>query len=609
MADFTRNVVTDVGLNLFAKADAGIVTVKFTRIVTSSHNYDDTADLKTLTTIEDIQQTKVPDAVTAETDPDTGGNIVYARALIPNTDVTTGYDLYAYGLFADNPDNPGVVEDEILVMISATAIGTAPLSIPAYTNNNGLAVQPKFVIALTTADNIELNINPAGSVTQEDLENLRKLVIGSNFPNKVWINNQSDVTLANGSVNFPYKSINAAIAANSGTSNVEFIIAAGLYNESLTITNQHYWLFSGIGAIGGQLVTITGDIDITDTSDHIGIDSINFTGEFTSNSTSGFIYTDNCHYASFTTGTASAGQLVLDYCSFDNDIQIYGTPSIIFRLTDFRNSGILYMRNSGQEIELNSCFNAAVVHQAGRLFVTGDTQFKKYATGYAINSTATGANNPLLLFNGTTAQPDGSFASINQTASDGYYVIGSFIHSPVMGFDTFAGIRVKVGEQISDIIDNNTYTSISPVSGYLKETLQLFDAQVSSNNTTLNQILTNTNTILTRVNTINTNVNTLLNKDYGAVRQVVRVSPSSTSASTFNVNFVNVAKVSWVAVPLAFNTVRTFARDFGTAVEGEGFAPTVLGISSTNVTVSAGYTTYNGIIRNVGGTIIFTEYY
>lgn len=617
MASFTRNIVTNAGLRLFARADAGEVQVTFKRIVTSSFDYDAETDeeLMALMTMDGIQQTKVPDSVTSQVDEDTGVNMVYARALIPNNTVTVPYNLHAYGLYADNPDDPGVESSEILVMISAKTIGTDPIYIPSFTTDYGLAVQPKFVIPLHRTENINFTVDPAGSVTQEDLESLRQLIISSNFPNKVWINNKSTLSIANGSVNFPYKSINAALAEHEGDQPIEFIIAAGNYNENITINNNHSFFLNGVGAIGDQLVEISGAVDITSTSDNIGLANINFTGQLTCNSAAGGLYADNCHFDSFTSGTSAGGQMIFDYCSFENDIQLYGNPHIMCRLTNFGNNGILYMRASGMILETNECINVALNHQAGRYLCTGNTQFKQYGAGYAISSSASGANNPLLLYSGTTAQFDGSFARVNQMDSGCYYVIGSFIHSSVPGFDTFNGTRLSVGLQVGDIIDNNTYSGISPTSGLVKETLQLLDAQVASNNATLQQILTNTNTILTRVNTINTNVNTLLNNQTSSpVRRIARFTPTNQNGTNFGIAFTDLSKVSYTVNYGITSYMRDASNASGTFIRGTMYATRVSSISQTSVTINAGYGIYyqsgqiNGIVDNLS-TVEFIEYY
>lgn len=609
MAIFDRNEVTNAGLTLFARANSGEIKVELTKIVTSSASLDSLSDddLRALTALTDIEQSKVPDRVFIEIN-ENNTPVVYARAALNNSQVTTAYNIYAYGLYATNPDD---TSQEILVAVSANKIGEPPLNMPAMSDIYGIGVTPKFAIPIGRMDSITIVFNPDGAVNQDDLEDLRRQLQNTNFPNDVWINKESTQTVQNGAANYPYISINQALAAYENKSGIRFRIAPGVYNENIVIDGEHNWFFDGAGAIGGAIVAITGSLDISSTSDNLGFDSINFSGQVTNNSAVGNIFIDNCHFDSLTNGTSSAGLCLFDQCSFENDVQIYGNAKITFRLTDFGESGRLYMRNTGPIVEANECSRVALNHLAGRYISSGNTQHKPFAGGNAIASSAQGLGNELVLLSGTTGQTDGTFAGISQLTTDGYYVLANFVHSRA---DSFRGIRLTAGLLVDDIYDTNTYSSIAPTSGLLKETLRLLDAQIVSSNATLNQILTNTQTILTRVNSIETNVNTLVtNSNRGAVRQIIRYEPTSSSAVTYTPAFANVSKVSYNTNLYATCAVSTYNSGGGVTIGGYAFGPQVQALNSNSVTILAGVAYGVGSSANnryyYGGVVEFTEYY
>ena len=99
---------TAKGLALDAKIRAGFTTYKFTRIDIGDGTYDDAENLDNVSALKSVKQTfelsscKIIDA-----------NTVRLRAVINNTDITTGYYMREMAVFAIDPD-----EGEILYSIS-----------------------------------------------------------------------------------------------------------------------------------------------------------------------------------------------------------------------------------------------------------------------------------------------------------------------------------------------------------------------------------------------------------------------------------------------------------------------------------------------------------
>lgn len=548
MASYTNNHVTNSGLNIFARADSGEFQVEFTRVVTSSQDISGlaTTEIEALTDLENIQQSKQPDAITVDTDPNNNSPIIYVRALITNGALTTSYTIHTCGLYAKNPDD-ATGETDILVVVSGNA-DDSPIVFPAASTGALIGFDPKIAIPIARTASIDFTVDPSGSVTQEDLERLKNLLIGTNYPNKVWINPENNTEVQNGSASFPYKTIDAALVARTGNSRTEFLIAPGEYTISTDFDNMQNIYLHGIGAIGGQIVTISGDINIPDTASNIGISDIEFTESLTINSSAGNIFIDNCRYESFTTGTLTSGNIIVERSFFENSVSLYGNPKILFRNCDFGSTGILFMRNTGMTVEVNDCARCALNHQVGRFISTGNTRFKQYGAGYAIYSTASGLGNELILHSGSTAQDDGTYAKIEILNPDIYYVISKFDHASDLDSnpDSIVGNRVRLGLQVADLVDDNTYTGFENTTGYLKETLRLFDLALVSSNETLNQVLNTVLDIQATVNNINSNVANLVTRfSSGMVRSVMRLTVGGNNGTT-SASFASVAKVAVV---------------------------------------------------------------
>lgn len=538
---YTKKVLTNQGLALIASADAGLSTIRFTKVVLSSQDLSAVSedDLKAYTELTNIELEKSPpDALTVGTEND--GPVIYIRALFSNQGITSPVTVNTIGLYATDETN------EILIAISANE-DSNPIVLPIPSTGANTAFDPKLAIPISRLSSIDWTVNPAGSISQEDLENLRNLIINTNYPNKVYINNRNNGEVQNGSAIFPYKTISAALLAHSINPNLtEFIIAPGTYSDNITLTGIENIYLHGEGAIGAQQVRITGGVLLSETCKNIGISDIFFTDNFSSNSEDGGIYLDNCRFNSFTCGTAATGNIVADFCEFENNVNIYGNPSVLFRGCDFGTTGVLFMRNTGETVECNECRRVALNHLAGRYISTGNTQYKKYAGGAGISSTAAGLGNELVLFSGTTAQEDGTFARISILDSSCYYIIGNFIHD-FDGNDNLNGNRVLVGPQVADIIDDNEYGGFTNTTKLLKDTLKLFDTAFLTNQDILEAVKEDTSLILSVVNNINSNLSNLIGViGNGFIRNIVRVSLSTSNVgnSTIAVNFVDPSKVA-----------------------------------------------------------------
>lgn len=477
MATFNPSVITTQGLELLANSIAG-ASVVFTNIKTSSYQYPAGTDLTALTDLQDIKQT-----VEAEEVQRPIPTTVTVRSSIANTELTTGYYVWAIGLYAQ-----GASGEILFAVATATAADFFP------PNTAGISsIVPTFNFTVDNAANITLQVNQAGVATLKDIEELRSIIEIATEPGaRIFVNNTSTKDTENGSFSYPFKTITAAIDyAKTLAVVVEIDIAPGTYTEDEELSGlTNNILLHGSGAIGQRLTTITGNVTINEDSIAVGLANINFGGELNINSKNGPVYIDNCHFVAFTTNSTTRGLIILDYCDFDSNVQLYGLANIKFRTCDFGETGIIYMRGAGADstgfvVSCTGCENVALNKLAGQYRSLGETHYKQFAAGYAINDSSAGVGNELLLFSGTTLQEtqqaNGTYyAVINQSDPNGRYIIANFVREP--NIDTFRGTRIDGGLHINDIFDHNSYNNITVPANTrtLDETLLALDEAIGT---------------------------------------------------------------------------------------------------------------------------------
>ncbi len=155
--DWTNSSLTDVGRALIAECQGSGLALNITNCSTSSHDYS-SSDISTLTALEDIEQT------VAVSEKYGSGDSVRVVANFDNTSITTSYNIYSYGLYANNGGS------DVLLLVGCT---DSPVTVPAISE---VVWQALFdsVIKIDNAPTITITVNPAYNATQEYVQNYVK---------------------------------------------------------------------------------------------------------------------------------------------------------------------------------------------------------------------------------------------------------------------------------------------------------------------------------------------------------------------------------------------------------------------------------------------------
>lgn len=159
MAEYSKLVITNDGQALMAKMIAGSGNIDFTKICSSSTQYQEN-QLQSLTALSNIKQTTLVSKVSR-----TNNVAIKVEAAFSNVDITTGYYMRTLGLYAVDPD-----KGEILY---AACIETSNnCYMPPY---NGVTVSAAYIQLYTTvgnADSVSLEVNPGAYATIGDIQEL-----------------------------------------------------------------------------------------------------------------------------------------------------------------------------------------------------------------------------------------------------------------------------------------------------------------------------------------------------------------------------------------------------------------------------------------------------
>lgn len=159
MAEYSKLVITNDGQALMAKMIAGSGNIDFTKICSSSTQYQEN-QLQSLTALSNIKQTTLISKVSR-----TNNVAIKVEAAFSNVDITTGYYMRTLGLYAVDPD-----KGEILY---AACIETSNnCYMPPY---NGVTVSAAYIQLYTTvgnADSVSLEVNPGAYATIGDIQEL-----------------------------------------------------------------------------------------------------------------------------------------------------------------------------------------------------------------------------------------------------------------------------------------------------------------------------------------------------------------------------------------------------------------------------------------------------
>lgn len=156
MGKYNGAVITAAGQNLIAQAIAESKTVTFTTAQASSHVYPSSTDFEALTALTDVEKTV--DINYAGVYSDT---VVQVSARFDNDGVETAYLINTLGFFAQlGTDTP---------ILFAVSTAVTPDQMPVFDADNPSAFIYNMQMTVQNADSINLSVNPAGTVTVNQL--------------------------------------------------------------------------------------------------------------------------------------------------------------------------------------------------------------------------------------------------------------------------------------------------------------------------------------------------------------------------------------------------------------------------------------------------------
>lgn len=161
MAEYSKLVITNDGQALMAKMIAGSGNIDFTKICSSSTQYQEN-QLQSLTALSNIKQTTLVSKVTR-----TNEVAIKIEAALSNVDLKEGYYMRTLGLYAVDPD-----KGEILYAVCIEKSNNCYM--PPY---NGVTVSAAYLQLYTTvgnADNVSLAVSPGAYATIGDIQALEK---------------------------------------------------------------------------------------------------------------------------------------------------------------------------------------------------------------------------------------------------------------------------------------------------------------------------------------------------------------------------------------------------------------------------------------------------
>ena len=156
--------LTNRGKELIQRTLEDGTELEFKEVRLSSQPYSQD-ELEALTELANIQQT----APLSQAKQLTDGNIKLST-LFNNEGASNGFTVNTIGVYVTNPDQ---VEETILYGVTSTyehPFYMAPHSV------NPISLTLNLTVGIGEAENFSINVNPAGSASQEDMNSIKDLV-------------------------------------------------------------------------------------------------------------------------------------------------------------------------------------------------------------------------------------------------------------------------------------------------------------------------------------------------------------------------------------------------------------------------------------------------
>ncbi len=251
MANWAGGVLTAAGRELQAKVEGG-VTLNLTKIKLG----DGTESMAAVDGMVDLVS---PKAVLGISSAVAEGDVCTVTGVLSATQLSSGFYCREWGLFAEDPD-----AGEILFMIT---IDSQPEWLPASTEAAEVAATYAMNVAVANAENIEVNIDPAGLV---DVDMLNKWLGGADREKAYTVGTIVSmnglpalyylkcITPGTTAAATPVIPANVQIGDTITDGTVVWQVIAAVTDEDLASTNLALAESTGYGIISGFEPTISG---------------------------------------------------------------------------------------------------------------------------------------------------------------------------------------------------------------------------------------------------------------------------------------------------------------------------------------------------------------
>lgn len=163
MLVWNSSVLTKDGLALLAKAQAGKTKIQITKAATGSGSYTDSEDLTDRKDLKVKKQT-----LTINNQEIRNASTVVLKIVISNKDLTAGYEIKEFGVYAQDPD-----KGEILYSIATSKTSDY---MPAYNNVIPSVLTMYYYLEVSNAENVTINMAGALALAT-DLAALEERVV------------------------------------------------------------------------------------------------------------------------------------------------------------------------------------------------------------------------------------------------------------------------------------------------------------------------------------------------------------------------------------------------------------------------------------------------
>lgn len=265
MAEFKRLIVTKKGQEEIANTISSSKQITFTKVKSSDTIYDEDTMLN-LTEFNNVKQEA--DVIRTSKINET---TIQIESTINNTELLVGYNLNSIGLFAK------VDSDEFLYAVASVETNEKGSYIPPSNEKASSGVLLKLLNTVSTTDNINLTIDPAGAATVEEMNRVKEELdtVKKDMPKKMSDltndKNYVDITVSN-LVNYYKKEetytqeeVNQLVGAVKGWDIVEVssLPEEEISKSTIYLITQDNAVSSGLAEISDNKVLLASEKVIT----------------------------------------------------------------------------------------------------------------------------------------------------------------------------------------------------------------------------------------------------------------------------------------------------------------------------------------------------------